>query len=103
LEVLPFPPLSLQTLVENSVKYAVSITRNGADILIYAHLENAQLILTVEDNGPGFSAPDLPAGHGLSSLTARLESLYGTAAQLEIESRPGHTVVSLHVPAAVSV
>jgi sensor histidine kinase YesM len=60
LEDLPFPPLSLQTVVENSVKYAVSVTRNGADILIYAHLESAQLILMVEDNGPVFQLLTCP-------------------------------------------
>jgi sensor histidine kinase YesM len=102
-EDLPFPPLSLQTLVENSVKYAVSVTRAGADILIYAHLDSSRLVLTVEDNGPGFAPSHLPSGHGLASLSARLESLYGRAGHLEISSQPGRTRVSLHVPAAVAV
>ena len=101
LEDLPFPPLSLQTLVENSVKYAVSVRRSGADITIRAHSHLNQVVISVEDNGPGFEAGELPAGHGLKSLTARLQSLYAGAAQLEILSQPGRTVIALHVPAIV--
>jgi LytS/YehU family sensor histidine kinase len=96
---VPFPPLSLQTLVENSVKYAVSVTRTGADISIRGYRDGSQVIISVEDNGPGFDPADIPAGHGLSSLTARLESLYQGAAQIKIGSRGGHTVVALQIPA----
>jgi hypothetical protein len=96
---VPFPPLSLQTLVENSVKYAVSVTRSGADIAIRGHRDGSQVVISVEDNGPGFDASDLPAGHGLSSLTARLESLYQGAAKLKIGSQGGHTIVALQIPA----
>jgi sensor histidine kinase YesM len=96
---VPFPPLSLQTLVENSVKYAVSATRTGADIAIRGHRDGSQVIISVEDNGPGFDASDLPAGHGLSSLTARLESLYQGAAKMKIGSQGGRTVVALQIPA----
>jgi len=102
-EELPFPPLSLQTLVENSLKYAVGVTRSGADIHIRARSQGRQIIIRVEDNGPGFSQAELPAGHGLNSLTSRLHSLYAGAAQLQIESQPGRTVVALYVPAPISV
>jgi LytS/YehU family sensor histidine kinase len=99
---LPFPPLSLQTLVENSVKYAVSVTRSGADVLVRAFRDGSYVVLTAEDNGPGFDATDLPPGHGLSSLTERLQSLYAGAAHLGISSRPGHTVITLQVPLTAS-
>lgn len=96
---VPFPPLSLQTLVENSVKYAVGVTRAGADIAIRAHRDQDNIVLSVEDNGPGFDAQSLPAGHGLSSLKERLHSLYQGAAQFSVSSSGGRTVVGLHVPA----
>ncbi len=99
LDDVPFPPLSLQTLVENSIKYAVSATRTGADIEIRGHRDGSQVIISVEDNGPGFDASHLPAGHGLSSLTARLESLYQGAAKMKIGSHEGHTMVALQIPA----
>ena len=53
---IPFPPLSIQTLVENSVKYAVGATRSGADIRINGTLQGTDLVITVQDNGPGFWA-----------------------------------------------
>src|SRR5690606_6467237 len=37
------PPLSVQTLVENSVKYAVSPARNGAEIRVRARVEGASV------------------------------------------------------------
>ena len=95
---VPIPPLSLQTLVENSVKYAVSVTRSGADIVIRAAWADSHAVVTVADNGPGFDAADLPPGHGLSNLQQRLQSLYGASAQLEIASRMGCTSVALRVP-----
>jgi two-component system sensor histidine kinase AlgZ len=99
LDELPFPPLSIQTLVENSVKYAVGASRNGADLLIRVRREGEQAVVTVEDNGPGFNGGDLPEGHGLSSLRARLESLYAGAGDLKIARSAGWTVVALTVPA----
>jgi sensor histidine kinase YesM len=99
----PFPPLSLQTLVENSVKYAVSATRTGADIAIRGQRDGSQLIISVEDNGPGFDSSDLPVGHGLSSLVARLDSLYQSAAQMKIGSEAGRTVVALRIPLSAGV
>src|SRR5262249_29441511 len=51
---LSVPRLSLQTLVENSVKYAVSPSRIGATIWIRARLDQSELRLEVEDDGPGF-------------------------------------------------
>ncbi len=98
LEEIPFPPLSLQTLVENSIKYAVSVTRSGADIAIRGHRDGSQIIISVRDNGPGFDSSNLPAGHGLSSLTARLQSLYQDAAQMKIFSQSGQTIVALQIP-----
>ncbi len=100
LDDLPFPPLSLQTLVENSIKYAVSVTRSGADIAIHARREGGRVNISVEDNGPGFDSLDLPAGHGLSSLRERLQSLYQGAADLQISSRSGATVIGLTIPDA---
>lgn len=92
------PRLSLQTLVENSVKYAVSPRKTGATIRIGARLENEQLHLEVEDDGPGFQGGSELPGHGLVLLRERLEMAYGPAATLTVEETGGHTVVSIRVP-----
>ena len=43
--------------------------------------EDGRLHVAVEDDGPGFTAPP-PAGHGLDTLRARLETLVGPGAML---------------------
>jgi LytS/YehU family sensor histidine kinase len=92
------PRLSLQTIVENSVKYAVSPSREGAVVGVTAVREDSRLRVTVEDNGPGFDVSNLPDGHGLRLLKSRLAMTFGDRAQLHIESRPGRTAVTLELP-----
>ena len=92
------PRLSLQTLVENSVKYAVSPRRDGGSIVVRAAAAGGRVTLAVEDDGPGFDAAATPGGHGLALLRARLSMLYGGDASLEIDSRPGRTCIAIDVP-----
>jgi signal transduction histidine kinase len=60
---------------------------------------NERVRLSVSDDGPGFASDPLPAGHGLELIKARLETIFGSAAGLSIASRPGHTTVSIELPA----
>ncbi|MGH9842109.1 MAG: sensor histidine kinase, partial [Blastocatellia bacterium] len=81
---LEVPPFCLQTLVENSVKYAVSGTRAGAELRVEAEADGQSVKLSVSDDGPGFTADAIRAGHGLDNLQARLSALYGDRAALDI-------------------
>jgi signal transduction histidine kinase len=92
------PRMALQTLVENSVKYAVSPRREGASIQVRASAANGRVRVTVEDDGPGFDAASRPAGHGLELLDARLAMLFGDRASMGVDSRPGQTAITLDVP-----
>ena len=98
------PRLALQTIVENSVKYAVSPRREGASIAVRATAArvpppNVQTItIGVEDDGPGFDAASLPEGHGLALLRDRLALLFRDRAQLHIDSTPERTIVAFTVP-----
>jgi sensor histidine kinase YesM len=93
------PRLALQTLVENSVKYAVSPRREGASIQVRVRTPPQRISIAVEDNGPGFDAAHRPEGHGLALLDARLAMLFGDRASMRVDSRPGHSVVTVDVPA----
>jgi LytS/YehU family sensor histidine kinase len=95
---LPVPRMSLQTLVENSVKYAVSPNRTGATIWVRGRLEQAGLRLEVEDDGPGFEADAELPGHGLALLRERLQMTCGPTATLTISARNGHTVAIISLP-----
>jgi len=95
---LLLPRLSVQTLVENSVKFAVSASRDGATISVTARAAGGRVRVTVEDDGPGFDAGHFPDGHGLQLLKSRLAMTFGDRASLVAESRPGRTVVTLDLP-----
>lgn len=76
------PAFAVQTVVENSVKYAVSARKAGARIAVRARRDGARLRLDITDDGPGFTGPIWLPGHGLDGLRARLQALYGAAARL---------------------
>jgi two-component system sensor histidine kinase AlgZ len=98
------PRLGIQTLVENSVKYAVSPRRQGASIVITATASNLRppapnsFAIAVEDDGPGFDPAAATAGHGLALLKDRTALLFNQAASVTIDGTPGRTVVTLTVP-----
>lgn len=100
------PRLAVQTLVENSVKYAVSPRRDRTTIVVRAARDNGRLRLEVRDDGPGFPAVDSGApasapggGHGLALLRSRLAMSFGDAARLGVDGRPGDTSVTIELPA----
>ena len=92
------PRLSLQTLVENCVKYAVSPSREGASVAVRAAADGERLRISVDDDGPGFDSSHLPEAHGLHLLKSRLAMTFGDRAAFRIESTPGHTMAVLDLP-----
>jgi sensor histidine kinase YesM len=97
---VPVPRLALQTLVENSVKYAVSARREGASVSITGQRAPGRLRVEVTDDGPGFDASAIPDGHGLALIRARLSMLYRDRASLTVSSQPGRTTVAMDIPAS---
>jgi len=94
LKQVEVPPFSLQTLVENSVKYG------GGEIRVSARNGNGRLVLRVWDSGDGFpDKPNLPAGHGLRNLKERLDALWGSNAALDFPREEAGTTVRVSLPA----
>jgi sensor histidine kinase YesM len=92
------PPLSVQTLVENSVKHAVSPNRKGASIRVRGKISDGALTIEVADTGPGLSLASLPNGHGLENLRDRLAALFDNSETLGIRNEGGWTTVGFSVP-----
>ena len=92
------PRMSLQTLAENAVKYAVAPSREGAFVKVSGLSNDGQLRLIVEDDGPGFDGTLLPEGHGLQLLKSRLAMTFGDRAQLTTDGRAGRTRITLTLP-----
>jgi two-component system, LytTR family, sensor histidine kinase AlgZ len=98
LDAARVPALAVQTLVENSVKYAIAPNRAGGEIRIAGSRENGCLRMAVTDQGPGFALESAPAGHGLDNLKDRLVSLYGDQAALTLDRRENQNSMILTVP-----
>jgi signal transduction histidine kinase len=82
LRTVEVPAFAVQTLVENSVKYAVSARQQGANIRVTARRDGERVVIEIADDGPGFGAGVWIPGHGLHQLRARLDALYGERARL---------------------
>jgi len=79
------PPLSIQTLVENSVKYAIAPKREGGSIHVTVVELEDRFEIEVRDDGPGVNLATTPPGHGLDLLRSRLETIYGASASLRAQ------------------
>ena len=95
-----FPPMMLQSLVENSIKHGLEPKPEGGSLTISADISNGRLRVTVADSGLGFAAAGVSgSGVGLANVRERLAALYGGAARLSIEANsPSGTIVTMEVP-----
>jgi LytS/YehU family sensor histidine kinase len=100
LEGLRLPPLSIQTLVENSIKFAVAPSLEGGEIQVRAvRSPSGELCVEVSDTGAGFDLTTVSPGHGLDNLRNRLAVLFGERAELAALRENGRTIVRMKVPA----
>jgi LytS/YehU family sensor histidine kinase len=93
------PALSLQTLVENSVKHVAAQRVEGASIEVAGSMEAGRIRLEVIDDGPGFSLGAVTPEHGLGNLLARLELLFGGEGRLDVIREQERTIVRISFPA----
>ena len=100
LQSAQFPPMMLQSLVENSIKHGLEPKPEGGSLTISGDIANGKLRVTVADTGLGFAVADQPGtGVGLANVRERLAALYGGAARLGIEANsPAGTIVTIEVP-----
>ncbi len=95
------PSMILQPLVENAVKHGFSSTVDGGSIYIRSRCAEQRVVIEVEDDGVGMSAPSASTGTGIGmvNVTERLQVVYGDAAEITIESQPGRgTLVRMVLP-----
>lgn len=90
---LAVPPLLLQTLVENAVKYGISPRAEGGEIAIVARREGGELRLWVTNPGslapPGAAGPrraSASTGVGLKNAAERLRMVFGERARLQVRA-----------------
>jgi signal transduction histidine kinase len=95
-----FPPMMLQSMVENAIKHGLECKPEGGTLRISAdvsgHTSHNKLRITVADNGVGFGVmPSDGTGLGLPTIRERLKLLHGDAGQLHITANVPHGVIAV--------
>lgn len=100
---LSFPPLIIQSLVENAIQHGIEPKENGGFVSIDVFQKGESLLLKVVDNGVGLAKQSTHngSGVGISNTQQRLSGLYGTQASLKIsESQTGGVTALVSIPLA---
>jgi len=84
----PFPPMMLQTLIENSIKHGLEPKIEGGTVTVRAQVVGSTLQVEVCDDGVGID-PHADDGVGLANIRERLQLLYGAQAELAIATPAG--------------
>jgi hypothetical protein len=97
---LPIPPMLLQTLVENAVKYGISPRPDGGEIAIIARSSGGELRIQVSNPGEIEHDGEVTStGLGLRNAAERLRLIFGERATLSLRSdRPEKVVAEAVIP-----
>lgn len=92
------PPMSVQSLVENAVKHGITPKSGGGELVIRARAEGGNLRIEIQDSGDGFDLGAVRPGHGLDTLVGRLNTLFGSKAELNVFRRDNLSVAEMVLP-----
>jgi len=94
------PNMLLQPLVENACVHGVARTRGDCRLEIRALLEDADLVITIYNDGPSVR-PDWRTnpGIGLRNTIERLSLLYGEKSSLELANFENGVRLLVRIPA----
>ena len=96
------PPMILQPLVENSVKYGIAPKDDGGTIILTVKRFNNMIFFEVKDDGLGSNAKKVmdgsSSGVGLNNTDLRLKSIFGPGSGLRIRSNEWGYSVSFFIP-----
>jgi LytS/YehU family sensor histidine kinase len=96
------PNLILQPIVENAIRHGVSPRMDSGRVEIRAFHKEGNLLLQVEDDGPGLRGGGFREGVGMSNTRRRLEQIYGKSCRFHVQNNPhGGLIVTLQIPATV--
>ncbi len=99
-----FPPMMLQSMVENAIKHGLECKAEGGTLKIVAEVASGKLRVIVSDDGVGFGVmPSDGTGLGLPTIRERLKLLHGEQGQLHIAANsPSGVIATIEVPYQVA-
>lgn len=87
---ISIPPMILQPLVENSVKYGIAPKEDGGTIALIVKRSGSIIFFEVKDNGLGSKAKKVmdgsSSGVGMINTDLRLKSYFGPESHLRVRS-----------------
>jgi two-component system, LytTR family, sensor kinase len=94
------PSFAIQHLVENAIRHGIARRADAGVLRITSRRAGDDLMVTVEDDGPGVTeAADAGRAGGLQTTRERLKLLYGDRATLVVERMAtGGTRATLRIP-----
>jgi signal transduction histidine kinase len=104
LRTAAFPPMMLQSMVENAIKHGLEAKPEGGTLKVRADVAHNKLRVIVTDDGLGFGAvPSDGTGLGLMTIRERLKLLHGDQGQLLIAANsPSGVIATIEVPYQLS-
>jgi len=102
LEVVDFkiPSLTIQILVENSIKHGITRKKEGGTVLIQSKETDSEYLIIVQDNGIGFDPVQISkeSNHvGMKNIKARLSILSKGFLEVQTAIDEG-TKATVHIP-----
>ena len=98
---ISIPPMILQPLVENSVKYGIGPKEEGGTISLTVKRSGNIILFEVKDDGLGSNAKKVmdgsSSGIGMANTDLRLKSYFGSESKLRISSNDRGYSVSFYV------
>jgi two-component system, LytTR family, sensor histidine kinase AlgZ len=92
------PPLILQPLIENAVKYGIATLAEGGTIRVESLVREGQLRVIVENRFDPKSAPPRKRGLGLRNVRRRLETRFGSSASLAARTEDDRFLAEISMP-----
>ncbi len=92
------PPLILQPLLENAIKFGVYGTTEAIEIWLHASVQDNHLLLTVKNPYDEDMEPPSGTGFGLKSVKRRLFLLYGRKDLLELKKEEKQFTARVKIP-----
>lgn len=95
------PPLTIQPIVENAIKYGVNQKPAGGTVKISSYEQDSNVVITISDDGVGFDVMeeknDGRSHIGIQNIKKRLTTMLGARVTVESEIDKG-TTVTITIP-----
>lgn len=92
------PPLVLQPLIENAVKHGIASLVDGGTIRVASVFSNDTMLVSVENTFDPDSPSARSNGLGLRNVRSRLETRFGGAGQLTVNTGEGTFRAQMSMP-----